>query len=265
MCAIYTIMIRHWLHTFWSLGNMHTFMRSTRILCPVLLLFGAAVLVGGVLWGVFFAPADYRQGHAVRIIYLHVPSALMAINGWLIMVAGSLVWVIRRHWLGALVARAAAPIGLVMALIAVFTGAVWGKPIWGTYWVFEPRLTSFLILCGFYIAYIVLWMRVDALAIAADLTAVLCLVGSLFAVLSRYAVYIWANGLHQGASLSLDKANNIHNGFYIPLVTAIMGMVLLCAGLVILRTRMHIMQHKVKQQRITSSNAPHYAEVGNNA
>ncbi len=199
----------------------------------------------GWLWGFFFTPDDYRQGSTVKIIYLHVPSALMAINAWLMMLVASLIWLIRRHHVSALAARAAAPVGMTMTLIALVTGAVWGSPMWGTWWAWDPRLTSFLILFLFYLGYVALWEAVEDPDTAADLTSVLCLVGSVFAILSRYAVLFWNQGLHQGASLSLDAEENVADVFYIPLLVCIAGFVLLFLALVLLRTRTEVRSRRL--------------------
>ena len=122
----------------------------------------------------------------------------MAINAWFMMLLASLIWIIRRHHVSALAARAAAPVGMVMTLIALLTGAIWGQPMWGTWWAWDPRLTSFLILFLFYLGYIALWAAIENDDTAADLTSVLCLVGSVFAVLSRYAVNFWNQGAAPG-------------------------------------------------------------------
>jgi heme exporter protein C len=127
-----------------------------------------------------------------------------------------------------------------MTVIALITGAIWGSPMWGTYWAWDPRLTSFLILFLFYLGYIALWAAIEDADTAADLTSVLCLVGSVFAILSRYAVNFWNQGLHQGASLSLDKEENVADVFYIPLLICIAGFVALFVALVLLRTRTEI-------------------------
>ena len=137
-------------------------------------------------------------------------------------------------------ARAAAPVGITMTLIALVTGAVWGQPMWGTWWAWDPRLTSFLILFLFYLGYVALWSAIEDADTAADLTSVLCLVGSVFAILSRYAVNFWNQGLHQGASLSLDKEKNVADVFYYPLLLSIAGFVLLFVALVLARTRTEI-------------------------
>jgi heme exporter protein C len=203
-------------------------------------------LVTGLIWGFFFTPDDFRQGSTVKIIYLHVPAALMAINAWLMMLVTSLIWLIRRHHVSVLAARAAAPVGATFTVIALATGAIWGQPMWGTWWVWDPRLTSFLILFLFYLGYIALWEAVEDPDTAADLTSVLCLVGSVFALLSRYAVLFWNQGLHQGATLSLDKEENIADVFYFPLLMSIAGFVLLFLALVLLRTRTEIRARRLR-------------------
>ena len=230
----------------WEYANPRTFIETTdKVLPPIA--WGAGVcLVVGLVWGFFFTPDDFRQGSTVKIIYLHVPSALMAINAWLMMLVASIVWVVRRHHVSALAARAAAPVGVTMTLIALFTGAIWGQPMWGTWWAWDPRLTSFLILFLFYLGYIALWAAIENDETAADLTAMLCLVGSVFALLSRYAVNFWNQGLHQGASLSLDKEENVADVFYFPLLVCIAGFVLLFIALVLMRTRTEIRARRIK-------------------
>ncbi len=224
----------------WEYANPKKFMGWTAPLVPWLFGLAGACLIVGLVWGFFLTPDDYKQGSTVKIIYLHVPSALMAINAWFMMLIASLIWLVRRHHVSALAAKAAAPVGVVMTLIALFTGAVWGQPMWGTWWAWDPRLTSFLILFLFYLGYIALWAAIEDPDTAADLTSVLCIVGSVFAVLSRYAVNFWNQGLHQGASLSMDKADHVANVFYIPLLVCIAGFVLLFIALVLLRTRTEI-------------------------
>ncbi len=224
----------------WEYANPVRFMRLTDRLLPVLVVATAVLMAVGLFWGFFLTPDDYRQGSTVKIIFLHVPSAMMAINIWAMMLVTSLIWLVRRHHVSALAAKAAAPIGVTMTLIALFTGAVWGQPMWGTWWAWDPRLTSFLILFVFYLGYIALWAAIDDPDTAADLTSVLCIVGSVFAVLSRYAVLFWNQGLHQGASLSLDREEHVADVFSNPLYVSIAAFVLFFVTLVILRTRTEI-------------------------
>jgi heme exporter protein C len=224
----------------WEWANPRKFMTWTDKALPVVSIAAFVLFASGLIWGFFFTPDDYRQGATVKIFYIHVPSAMIAINAWLMMLIASLIWLIRRHHVSALAAKAAAPVGMVMTLIALASGAIWGKPMWGTYWEWDPRLTSFLILFLFYVGYLALWEAIEDPDTAADLTSVLCLVGSVFAVLSRYAVNFWNQGLHQGASLSLDKAENVADVFWYPALVALAGFVLLFLALVLLRTRTEI-------------------------
>lgn len=224
----------------WEYANPVKFLDLSSRVLPWVSILSGICLVLGLLWGFFFTPDDYRMGSTVKIIYVHVPAALMAINAWFMMLLASLIWLIRRHHVSALAAKAAAPVGLVMTLIALITGAIWGQPMWGTWWAWDPRLTSFLILFLFYIGYLALWSAIENPDSAADLTSILCIVGSVFAVLSRYAVNFWNQGLHQGASLSLDKEKNIADVFYQPLLFSIFGFVFLCFALVLMGTTSEI-------------------------
>ena len=229
----------------WEYANPKKFMNTTAPILPWVFAVAIASTVVGLVWGFFFTPEAENFGSTVKIIYLHVPSALMAINAWLMMLVASLIWLIRRHHVSALAAKAAAPVGIAMTLMALVTGAIWGQPTWGTWWVWDPRLTSFLILFLFYLGYVALWASIEDPDTAADLTSVLCMVGSVFALLSRYAVNFWNQGLHQGASLSMDKAENVSNVYYIPLLISMGGFVLLFLALVILRTRTEIRQRRI--------------------
>ncbi|MCL4159514.1 UNVERIFIED_CONTAM: hypothetical protein GTU68_013789 [Idotea baltica] len=220
----------------WEYANPVKFLALSAKVQPYAWAAAAIGIVVGLCWGFFATPDDFRQGSTVKIIYIHVPAAWIAINAWIMMLVASLVWLVRRHHVSALAAKAAAPIGLVMTIIGLLTGAIWGQPMWGTWWAWDPRLTSFLILFLFYLGYIALWEAVEDPDTAADLTSVLCLVGSVFALLSRYAVLFWSQGLHQGASLSLDKEENISDVFWQPLVISIAGFTLLFLALVLYRT-----------------------------
>jgi len=234
------------LNTLWEYANPKKFIQTTDRVLPWVAGLAALTLGAGLVWGFFFTPDDYRQGSTVKIIYLHVPSALMAINAWLMMLITSLVWIVRRHHVSALAARAAAPVGLVMTLIALLTGAIWGQPMWGTWWAWDPRLTSFLILFLFYLGYIALWAAIENDDTAADLTSILCLVGSVFALLSRYAVNFWNQGLHQGASLSVAPGERMAMTFKLPLYVSMAGFVLLFVALVLMRTRTEIRARRLR-------------------
>ncbi len=220
----------------WEYANPVKFLALSAKVQPFAWAAAVAGIGIGLIWGFFGTPDDFRQGSTVKIIYIHVPSAWIAINAWIMMLIASVIWLVRRHHVSALAAKAAAPVGLVMTVIGLATGAIWGQPMWGTWWAWDPRLTSFLILFLFYLGYIALWEAVEDPDTAADLTSVLCLVGSVFALLSRYAVLFWSQGLHQGASLSMDREENISDVFWLPLVISIAGFTLLFLALVLYRT-----------------------------
>jgi heme exporter protein C len=229
----------------WEYANPRKFIATADALLPWVTALAALCLLGGLTWGFFFTPEDFRQGATVKIIYIHVPAAMMAINCWAMMLVTSLVWLIRRHHVSALAAKAAAPIGITFTLIALVTGAIWGQPMWGTWWEWDPRLTSFLILFLFYLGYMALWSAIENPDTAADLTAILCLVGSVFAILSRYAVNFWNQGLHQGATFSLDKEENIADVFWYPAIVSMAGFVLLFVTLVLIRTTTEIRRRRL--------------------
>ncbi|MCI5111515.1 MAG: heme ABC transporter permease [Marivita sp.] len=230
----------------WEYANPVKFIRTTDKVLPWVWTLALGCLCTGLIWGFFFTPDDFRMGSTVKIIYIHVPSALMAINAWLMMLVASLIWIVRRHHVSALAARAAAPVGAVMTVIALVTGAFWGQPMWGTWWEWDPRLTSFLILFLFYLGYMALWAAIENDDTAADLTSILCLVGSVFAILSRYAVNFWNQGLHQGATFSMDKEENIADVFWFPAVISMLGFGLLFVALVFLRTQTEIRARRTR-------------------
>ena len=231
---------------FWKFANPHHFGKLVAASTPVLWSFSFLFLMTGLLWGFFFTPDDFRQGSTVKIIFVHVPSALMAINCWLMMLVSSIIWMVRRHRISILAAKAAAPVGLSFTLVALISGGLWGQPMWGTFWAWDPRLTSFLILFLHYITYQLTWMYIADKESAANISSLVCLVGSVFALLSRYAINLWNQGLHQGATLSLDQETNIHNAYYIPLVICILGFVLLFITLVLVRTRTEIIHNQIE-------------------
>jgi heme exporter protein C len=233
--------------SFWEYANPVKFLRLSERVLSTLWVLAISSTVVGLVWGFFFTPDDIRQGSTVKIIYIHVPAALMAINAWFMMLVASLIWLIRRHHVSALAAKAAAPVGVVMTLIALITGAIWGQPMWGTWWVWDPRLTSFLILFLFYLGYVALWEAIEDSDTAADLTAVLCIVGSVFAVLSRYAVNFWNQGLHQGTSIPVATGErSVADVFFVPLLISMVGFGLLFLALTLYRTGTEIRVRRTK-------------------
>jgi len=229
----------------WEFANPNNFLRITNKVFPLFMILTIITLSTGIVWGLFFTPEDYRQGSSVKIIYIHVPTAFLAINIYFMMFVTSIIWLIRRHHVSLIAAKSAAPIGFIMTLSAILTGAIWGKPIWGTYWAWDPRLTSFSILLMFYLGYLSIWQTMKFSDKVGDLSAWLCIVGSVFALLSRYAVFFWDQGLHQGASLSLDKKENIDDVFYFPLLLCISGFVFLFVTLLLTKIKTEIKKRQL--------------------
>ena len=235
----------------WRYANPAEFMALTsRLLWPVWAL--TVVVLGiGLGWGLFATPEAELFGHSVKIIFVHVPAALLAINVYLVMAISSVIGLVRRHHVSFLVAKAAAPIGAAFTLIAIVTGAVWGQPMWGTWWAWDARLTAVLIMFFFYLGYMALWAAIDEPEKAADLSAVLCLVGVLFAFLSRYAVRFWST-LHQDSSLSVQAGQRVDDVFRTPLYLCMAGFVLLFIALLLVRARTEIRLRRARALRLTS-------------
>jgi len=230
----------------WRFANPQLFMSISAAVLPWITALAAVTIVTGLGWGYFFTPEADKFQDSVKIFYVHVPAAMMAINAWAMMLVASLIWVVRRHHVSALAAKAAAPIGATMTLIGLITGAIWGQPMWGTWWAWDPRLTSFLVLFLFYLGYMALWAAIENPDTAADLTSVLCIVGSVFAILSRYAVLFWNQGLHQAASMSLDTEEHVADVYWYPALVTIAGFVLLFVTLVLIGTRTEIRARRIR-------------------
>ncbi len=236
----------------WRYANPAEFMRVSGAALPWVAGGAIAAMALGLIWSLLFTPADYQQGQTVKILFIHVPAAIQAINGYLVMVVASLIGLIRRHHVSFLVAKAAAPIGAGFTLLGLFTGAVWGEPMWGTWWVWDARLTSFLILFFFYLGYMALWAAIDDPEKAADLSAVLCLIGGVFAMLSRYAVQFWAT-LHQGTSISLSGNQKLTDEFFYPLMVMLIAFLLTFVALLLLRVRTEIRLRRARAIRLANS------------
>tara|TARA_B100001057_G_scaffold422296_1_gene443733 strand:+ start:89 stop:817 length:729 start_codon:yes stop_codon:yes gene_type:complete len=231
---------------FWKFSNPVLFKKLSGLISPLAGIIAILAIIPGLVWGVFFTNPDYKQMETVKIIFIHVPAAFLAINIYLMMTITSLVWLIRRHYVSALAAKSSAIVGLTMTIVTIITGSLWGSSTWGTYWVWDPRLTSFAILLCFYVGYILLWQAIGSLEKAANVTSLFCIIGSVFALLSRYIVFFIDQGLHQGPTLSLDQEKNIDNSYYFPLILTLIGFSSLFIYLVLVRTTTEINKVKLK-------------------
>src|SRR6202048_4314280 len=174
----------------------------------------------------YLSPDDYQQGATVKIMFIHVPAAWLGLFAWVLMslaALGTLVW---RHPLADVAAKAAAPIGAAFTLMCLLTGSLWGRPMWGTYWVWDARLTSVLILFLMYLGVIALWRTIDDPTRAARAAAVLTLVGAINIPIIKFSVDWW-NTLHQGASVLRLGASTIHVSILLPLIAMLAAFTLL--------------------------------------
>ena len=221
---------------FHAYANPARFMAlSARLLMPLAAL--AALLVGAGLWFALAAsPPDYQQGETVRIMYVHVPSAWLAMFGYSVMAVASAVALIFRHPLADLCAKSAAPIGMSFTFLALVTGALWGKPMWGAWWVWDARLTSVLILFFLYLGYMALWAAIEEPARAARAAAILALVGAINVPIIRYSV-VWWNTLHQPASVFRMDGPTIAPEMLLPLALMALGFTSLFITLLLVRMR----------------------------
>jgi heme exporter protein C len=194
------------------------------------------------------APADYQQGETVKIMYLHVPSAWLGMMGWAVMsvaALGTLVW---RHPLADVAAKAAAPIGAAFTLLCLVTGSLWGRPEWGTYWVWDARLTSELVLLLLYLGVIALWHTVEDPSRAARAAAILTLVGAVDLPIIKFSVDWW-NTLHQGASFGLT-GSTIYPTIFVPLLIMAVAFTLLFVTLHLAAMRNEILRRRVRTMRL---------------
>lgn len=207
---------------------------------------GGTAIVGLVL-GLLYAPADYQQGNSFRIIYIHVPAALLAQSAYMMMAVAGAVYLIWRMKMAAWVAKVIAPVGAAFCLIALLTGAIWGKPTWGTWWVWDARLTSMLMLLFLYFGVMALQQAMESEEASYKAGAILALVGLVNIPIIKYSVEWW-NTLHQPATLKLTEKPSMHPDMLWPLLIMIVSTYLFFALVVILRTRNEILWHERKRQ-----------------
>ena len=218
-----------------AFANPARFLRIARPLTPVLLLSGLAITGAALVYGLFFAPAERLQGETVRILFIHVPTAWLGMGGWTAIAIASLVELVWRHPLAALAARGAAVPGAVFAAICLATGSIWGRPAWGTWWVWDGRLTSMLVLLFLYIGYIALAGAVQREGGSSRIPAIFGLVGAINIPIIHYSV-IWWNSLHQPPSLTTG-GSAMAGPFLWGLIAATLGFSLIFGGVVLARMR----------------------------
>jgi heme exporter protein C len=214
---------------------------------PWLSVIAGLLIAVGTVWGLAFAPMDYLQGNSYRIMFVHVPAASIALSGYFALAVCAVISLVWKVKTAEMVARAVAPLGAWFCFLALVTGGVWGKPTWGTYWVWDARLTSMLILLFLYIGVIALYNAYESSATGAKAAAILAIVGVVNLPIIKYSV-VWWNTLHQGATFTMTAKPKMPAEMWMPLVLMILGFYTLFALLTILKTRTIILQRERRTQ-----------------
>jgi len=236
-----------------DLANPSRFSELAARLLPWLI---AATLLAFAIGGIaaYLAPDDYQQGATVKIMFIHVPAAWLGTVAWILMsvaALGTLVW---RHPLADVAAKSAAPIGAAFTLMCLLTGSLWGRPMWGTYWVWDARLTSVLILFLMYLGVIALWRTVEDPTRAARAAAVLTLVGLINIPIIKFSVDWW-NTLHQGASVLRLSGSTIHVSILVPLLAMLVAFTLLFFTLHLAAMRNEILRRRLRTMMMIQAQA----------
>jgi heme exporter protein C len=229
------------------LANPTRFMALSARLLPWLSGLACVLILAG-LYMAFIAPPDYQQSHVAKIMYVHVPTAWLALLGYALVAASSFGLLVFRHPLADVSAKAAALVGAVFTFLCLVTGSLWGKPMWGAFWDWDPRLTAMLVLFFLYLGLIALRSSIEDETLAANLTAILGVVGIVMLPIIRYSVY-W-NSIHQPPSVSKLGMPSIHSSILWPLLVMAAGMAAMFAALHLKAMRNEILRRRVKALRL---------------
>jgi heme exporter protein C len=224
-------------------ANPARFLKLARPLTAVTLWLGLALTAAGLWWGLFASPADYLQGESVRIMYVHVPTAWLSLAGYLGLGITGIVILVWKHPLAEVALAAIGPVGAVFAAVCLVTGSIWGRPTWGTWWVWDGRLTSMLVLFFLYLGVIALAQGFDEASRGARAAAVLAIVGLINLPIIKFSVEGW-NTLHQPASITLS-GSSIDASMLQPLLVSAVGLGFLFAAAVLMRMRRGLAEQRL--------------------
>jgi heme exporter protein C len=227
-----------------ALANPARFLRIAKPATWWCLAIGLVLAIAGVVGGLTFTPPDYLQGETVRIMYVHVPAAWLGMAGWAGIAAAALSQIVWRHPLAAVAGRGIAPCGAVFTAICLVTGSIWGRPTWGTWWEWDGRLTSMLILFFLYLGYIALAAAENERSGDGRITAIFGLVGAINLPIIHYSV-LWWRTLHQGQSISFS-GSTIAPSLLWPLPLTFFGFTFLFAAVVLMRMRSELARARVE-------------------
>jgi heme exporter protein C len=235
-----------------ELANPHRFQRLARWMIPLFALLAAGLLAAGLYHG-FQAPAERDQGITARIMFVHVPSAWLALGIYTMMAMAALGTLVWRHPLADVAQKAAAPIGAAFALVCLVTGSIWGRPTWGTYWEWDGRLTSMLVLFLLYLGVMALWRAFDEPLQAAKAVAILTLVGFINIPVVKFSVDWWST-LHQPASVFRLGGPTMHASYLSPLLISALGFSFLFAAMLLAAMRNELIRRRVRTLTIFAAN-----------
>src|SRR5215470_111429 len=229
----------------WNLANPARFLGLANRIIPWLGVLTFLLLGVGLYLSFFVAPPDYQQGETVKIMFVHVPSAWLAMFGYTLIAVASIGALIWRHPLADVAAKTAAPIGATFCFIALVTGSLWGKPMWGTYWVWDARLTSMLVLFLLYLGLIALWQAIEEPGRAGRAAAILAIVGFVNVPIIKFSVDWW-NTLHQQESIFRTGGPTIDPSILIPPLISAIGFTLFFVSLLLLRVRSEFLAARLR-------------------
>ena len=230
-----------------KLGSPQWFYKNTAWLVPIFAVLTLGLLSWGLIQGLLYAPMDFKQGNSYRIIYIHVPSSFIALSCYYMMAALAAVYLIWRTKMAEIVLRSCAVIGAAMTFISLVTGAIWGKPTWGTWWVWDARVTSMLVLFFIYMGIYALSKAYEREELGSKAAAVLTLVGTVNIPIIYWSVDWWF-ALHQGASLKLTEKSALDSSMLFPLLVMIAATYCLYGLLILLHSRAEILRSEERKQ-----------------
>ena len=234
------------------LANPNRFLKFSKVIQPLLGYSSLILITIGLYFSLLDSPVDYQQGHTVRIMYVHVPSAWLASILYFAMAGCAAIFLIWKHPLADISARCIAPIGLIFSLLTLITGSLWGKPMWGTWWVWDARLTSMLILTIFYISYIGLANAFESETDGSKPASVLSILGAINLPIIKFSVDWW-NTLHQPSSILRMDGPSISNEMMLPLMLMLIGFFCLATYIIIVNIKIKLMIKKHKKEMIRLS------------
>ena len=242
------------------LANPNRFNKITEKIQPYILLIAITTLISGLYFGLFDSPKDYQQGDAVRIMYVHVPSAWLASFLYFSLAISCVFYLVWKHPLADLVSSSIAPIGALFSALTLVTGSLWGKPMWGTWWVWDARLTSMLVLFFFYLGYILLSNAFERKIDGSKTASVLAIVGLINLPIVKFSVDWW-HTLHQPASIIKIGGPSIDDEMLLPLILMIFSLSFFSLYMIILNVKTKLIEKKC-EALLLKSNLEEISKIG---